>query len=137
MSLLASYFSNKKEESFNTEGAFLSLSKGKNLLDNSPVFDLWIFENGQIIYNGVENVEKTGMYKTNVLLEIIDNIKAFGLNINSKDIGEVKGIDNPLTILKLNNKKIVYQSVRVKGNLLRLNDLLETMVENIQKDMNQ
>jgi len=136
MSLLSSYFSNKTEPYFNTEGAFLSLSKGKNLLDNSPVFDLWVFENGEIIYNGLENVDKIGMYKTNILLDVIDDIKEFILSINPNDIGQVKGIDNPLTILKLNNKKIVYQPVRIKGNLLNLNNLLESMVENIQKDIN-
>lgn len=135
MSLLASYFSNKNKPSFNTEGAYLSLSKGKNLLDSSPVFDLWVFDNGELIYNGVENVEKVGMYKTFVLLDVIDSIKEFVLNINPKDVGEVKGIDNPLTILKLDNKKIVYQPIRIKGNLLSLNNLLESMVENIQNDM--
>lgn len=136
MSLLSSYFSNKTEPCYNTEGAFLSLSKGKSLLDNSPVFDLWVFENGVIIYNGLENVDKIGMYKTNILLDVIDDIKEYILSISPNDIGQVKGIDNPLTILKLNNKKIVYQPVRVKGNLLNLNNLLESMVENIQKDIN-
>lgn len=134
MSLLASYFSNKSESSFSTEGFLISISKGKNLLDNSPVFDLWVFENGKLIYNGVENVAKIGMHKTIISLDTVDEIKEFILNINPKDIGKVKGIDNPLTILKLNQKKIVYQSTRITGNLLNLNNLLESIIENIQND---
>lgn len=135
MSLVASYFTNKKEPSYNTEGYYLCLSKGKNLLDTSPVFDLWVFEKGQLIYNGIDNVENKGMCKTTISLDIIDQFKELVLNISPNDVGEVKGIDNPFTILKLNNKRIVYQSIRTKGKLLKLNNLLESIVENIQKQL--
>ncbi|MFG6685332.1 hypothetical protein ACGK9U_02030 [Mariniflexile sp. HNIBRBA6329] len=36
---------------------------------------------------------------------------------------EAKGSDNPLNIIKFNNKKIVIQSERITYNLLKTNNL--------------
>ena len=54
MTLLTTYFT-KKRSNFSVKDAFLSLSKGKCLVD-CPVYDLLIFRDGQVIYNGIENV---------------------------------------------------------------------------------
>ena len=124
MTLLTSYFVSKQRVPENTDEAFISLSKGKSL-DNRPVFDLWIFENGQVVYKGIENVDKVGVEKSIVPLDVVSKIKNLINQSNQNEIGDAKGRDNPLTIIKHNGRKIVFQSSRVKGNLLELNNLLE------------
>lgn len=124
MTLLTSYFVSKQRVLENTEDAFLSLSKGKSL-DNRPVFDLWVFENGQVLYKGIENVGKIGVQKSSISLDVVSKIKSLINQSNQDEIGDAKGRDNPLTIIKHNGRKIVFQASRVKGNLLELNNLLE------------
>ena len=133
MTLLTSYFVSKQEKLKDTNDAFLSLSKGK-CQNNCPVYDLWIFENGQVIYKGIENVVKMGVHTTTISTDVVRKMNDFILNSNSRDIGDAKGRDNPLTIIKFNNKKIVFQSQRAKGNLLELNNLLEHIASVINEN---
>lgn len=130
MTLLTSYFVSKKEDLKNTRDAILSLSRGKSL-NGSPVFDLWIYRNGQITYNGIENVEKVGIHNTYIPLDIVKKINDYVSNISPLETGDTKGRDNPLTILKYNNRKIVFQSSKTKGNLQELNALLENIASSI------
>ena len=131
MPMLTSYFVRKQKSSMGMEDVFLSLSKGKGLSDESPVFDLWIYKNGHILYNGIENVEKKGKIKSSIPFDILNRIEEIINDYDSNDIGEIKGRDNPLNMMKFNGKKIVYQSNRLQGNLLELNNLLELIAENI------
>ena len=129
--MLTSYFVRKRKSSLGTEDVFLSLSKGKSISDDSPVFDLWIYKSGHVLYNGIENVEKKGKIKGSIPFDMLNRIEEIINNYDSNDIGEVKGRDNPLTMMKFNDKKIVFQSNRIQGNLLELNNLLELIAENI------
>lgn len=134
MTLLTSYFVSKKPQYEYTDDAILSLSKGKSS-NQLPVYDLWVFDNGHIIYKGISNVEKEGVHKTIVSIDIVDKIKSFIMNLMPNDIGDAKGRDNPLNMIKYGNKKIVYQTARAKGNLLELDNLLDHIAENINKDL--
>ncbi|WP_242203313.1 DUF6438 domain-containing protein [Aestuariivivens insulae] len=134
MTLLTSYFASKQPLNKNTHDAFLSLFKGKSS-NNGPVYDLWIFDDGNIIYKGISNVEKIGVHKTEISLDVINRIKSFARNLTPNEVGKAKGRENPLTILKFNNRKVVYQSSRAKGNLLELHNLLEYIVININKEL--
>lgn len=118
----------------NMNDAFLSLSRGKST-NGRPVYDLWIFESGYIIYKGISNVEKIGVHKTAISLDMVSKIKNYLNNLNANDVGNAKGRDNPLTIIKFDNKKIVYQSSRAKGALLELNNLLEHFAKNINEEL--
>lgn len=129
--MLTSYFVSKQKNSLRTEDVFFSLSKGKSLADESPVFDLWIYKSGHIVYNGIENVEKKGKIKASIPFDMLQRIEELVNNYDSSDIGEVKGRDNALNMMKFNGKKIVYQSNRIQGNLLELHNLLELIAENI------
>ena len=131
MNLLASYMTKKLTSSLDTKDAFLSLSKGKGVENNSPVYDLWVFETGHIIYNGIENVNEEGVSYLSISYDDVYRLKKYINNFNSNEIGKAKGRDNPLNILKFNDKKIVFQSERISGNLLELNNLIENIVQNI------
>lgn len=133
MTLLTSYFVSKPKRLEQMDDAFLSLTKGKSI-NNNPVFDLWVFESGTVIYKGISNVEKTGVYKTTVPLETINKIKSLVNHLSPDDVGDAKGRENPLTIIKYNERKMVYQSVRAKGSLFKLNNLLEYIASTINSD---
>lgn len=131
MNLLASYMTKKLTPSLEPKDAFLSLSKGKGVDSDSPVYDVWIFENGHVIYNGIENVVEKGFNYITISYDDVYKLKQYISNFNLKEIGKVKGRDNPLNILKFNNKKIVFQSERISGNLLELSNLIEKIVRTI------
>lgn len=124
---------NKKRLHVHDDDAILKLSKGK-CINNHPVFDLWIFENGQVIYDGIENVEKKGISKNIIPFDIVNRIKHLADHISTEEVGDSKGRDNALTMLKHKNKKFVFQSARVKGNLLELNNLLEYIAAIIDEE---
>ncbi|MBJ6368464.1 DUF6438 domain-containing protein [Snuella sedimenti] len=127
---LASYFKNNHKELPKLSEAFIKLSKGKSL-NGCPVFDLWLFENGHVIYHGIDNVEKTGTYNGSVPQETIEKLKTCLNSIKPEDIGEAKGRDKALSILKTPNKKIVFQASKTKRSLYEINKVLEYIAENI------
>lgn len=130
MTLLTSYFMKRQKQSYNLKDAVLSLSKGK-CLDDCPVYDLWIFKNGQVIYKGIENVEKSGTHRMFISTEAIKHINQLLLNLMPEDIGSTRERKKPLTLLKFKGKRIVYQSSRVSGYLMELDHLLESIVKSI------
>lgn len=131
MNLLASHMTKKLTPSLETKDAFLSLSKGKGVDSDNPVYDVWIFENGHGIYHGIENVAEKGISYITIPYDDVYKLKQFISNFNYKEIRKAKGRDNPLNIIKFNNKKIVFQSERISGNLLEINNLIENIVHNI------
>ena len=134
MTLLTSYIVSKQTRHENMGDALLSLSRGK-CSNGRPVYDLWVFESGYLIYKGISNVEKNGIHKTAIPLDTVNRIKSYLSSLSSNDVGDSKGRDNPLTIIKYDNKKIVYQSSRAKGALLELNNLLEHFANSINKEL--
>jgi hypothetical protein len=130
MTLLTTYFTKRQKHSYNVKDAFLSLSKGKCLID-CPVYDLWIFSDGQVIYNGIENVEKEGVHKMLISHEAIKHLNNLLLDMKPEDIGSVRERKKPLTLLKFKNKRIVYQSNRVSGSLYELDRLFESIINSL------
>lgn len=130
MALLATYFSKRHKQSYNIKDAFLSLSKGK-CINECPVYDLWIFKDGLVVYNGIENVEKQGIHRLFISLEAVKHINHLLLNMGPEDLGNNNQRKKPLTLLKFKGKRIVYQTSRIGGSLLELDRLLESIVENL------
>lgn len=126
MILVASCKTNKSTKLIDTEKSFISISKGRCLGD-CPVYDLWVFKNGNIIYHGIDHVQKKGVQKTSISLSKIDTLEKLISTINTKDLGEIKGRDTPLSILRFNNKRMVYQASKAKGNLQYINKLLDSI----------
>lgn len=130
MTLLTTYFTKKHKQSYDVKDAFLSLSKGKCLVD-CPVYDLLIFCDGQVIYNGIENVEKEGVHKMLISHEAIKHLNNLLLDMKPEDLGGVRERKKPLTLLKFKNKRIVYQSNRVSGSLYELDRLFESIISSL------
>ncbi|MDO5980547.1 DUF6438 domain-containing protein [Flavivirga spongiicola] len=126
MILIASCKTSKKTQIIDTESSLISLSKGR-CLGNCPVYDLWIFKNGNVIYNGIDNVNKKGIQEITISESKIDTLTKLMTSINPSDLGEIKGYDKPLSILRFNNKKFVYQSKNIQGNLHKINNLIENI----------
>ena len=124
MILVASCKTQKSPQLIDTENALISISKGR-CLGKCPVYDLWVFKNGNVIYNGIDNVEKLGVQEATISLAKIDTLEKLITNININDLGAVKGRDKPLTILRYNNKKYVFQTSKIKGNILKINNLMK------------
>ncbi len=131
MVLIASSTTNKKTQIIDTQDSFISLSKGR-CTNASAVYDLWVFKSGKVVYNGIENVNKRGTHVTNISLDDIFTLEKLIPTIKIENIGPVKGRNNPLSILRIKNKKIVYQAKRTNGSLLYINNL----IENLQKKIN-
>ena len=130
MVILTSCTSNKNIQAIDTDKAIISLSKGK-CLGNCPVYDLWIFNDGRVVYNGLENVDKKGMHETSISLEKLSQIEALINNSTAKEIGGSSRRDLPITILKFNNRKTVYLESKISGNLLKVNNIMFNILENI------
>ncbi len=130
MTLLTTYFTKRQKQSYDVKDAFLSLSKGKSLID-CPVYDLLIFSDGHVIYNGIENVEKVGVHKMLISHEAIKHLNNLLLDMKPEDLGDVRERKKPLTLLKFKNKRIVYQSKRVSGSLYELDCLFESIISSL------
>jgi hypothetical protein len=130
MTLLTSYFVQKQKPTYKRNDAFLSLSKGK-CLDDCPVYDLLIFNDGQVIYKGIEHVEKIGIHKMSISLEAISHLNDLLNKMVPQNIGSLRERKKPLSLLKFNGKRIVYQSTKINGSLLELDNLLDSIVKSL------
>lgn len=120
----------KQKQSYDIKDAFLSLSKGK-CFDDCPVYDLWIFKNGQVIYNGIENVDKKGIHKMFISYEAVKHLNQLLIDMSPEDLGNIRERKKPLTLLKFRNKRIVYLSSRANGSLKELDNLLESIIKSL------
>ena len=130
MTLLTEYFIKSQKHTHNVKDAFLSLSKGSSLTD-CPVYDLWIFRDGQVIYNGIENVDKKGTHKMLISHEALKYLNELILEMKPKDLGGVREKKKPLTLIKFKDKRIVYQSSKAGGSLMELDRLLDSIVKSL------
>lgn len=133
MILVASCKTQKRPQLIDTDKAFISLSKGR-CLGKCPVYDLWVFKDGRVLYNGIDNVLKKGVQETSISLAQIDTLEKLIPTIKHHNINDVISRDKPLTILKFNNKRIVYQSSKSRGNLLFISNLLNNIQLNINNE---
>ncbi|WP_299548910.1 DUF6438 domain-containing protein [Seonamhaeicola sp.] len=120
----------KKKPQSTPDKIVVSYSKGR-CLGKCPVYDLHIYDSGRMVYNGLDNVSKKGIYKSTISLDTLKRITSLMRYVTPKEIGEIPGRDLPLTVLKVHDKKVVYQALRINGNLLDINTLIEGIVNNI------
>jgi hypothetical protein len=130
MTLLTSYFVKKEKEVYDTSDAFLSLSNGRCLAP-CPVYDLWIFKDGRVIYKGIENAEKLGVHKMYLSLEALKHLDLLLSKMSTEDIGGIRERKKPLRLLKFKGKRIVYQSNRISGSLLELDHLFKAIIKSL------
>ncbi len=120
----------KKAPLIAKEKLIVTFSKGKSL-GNCPVYDLYIYNNGRVVYNGIDNVNKKGVYETYISLDTLKRIEYLMKLLRPEEIGNTKGRDIPFTILKINSRKVVYRPSRSSGNLLKINNLIENIKDKL------
>jgi len=86
----------------------------KRCLGKCPVYDLMIYKNGLVTYNGIENVSKRGVHQFNIPTKKIEELNKLFDQSGFKDIvnDKKKGRDFPITQLTYHNKTISF-----KGNV--------------------
>ena len=88
--------------------AFLYYGKTK-CLGKCPVFDMYFFDNGKVMYEGFENVEVIGKKELKISSEDIRFLKNELEKVNFSQETSIKR-DIPNTILRYNDKKLITQN---------------------------
>jgi hypothetical protein len=100
-------------------------------LRNCPVYDLYIFENGSVLYNGIKNTSKKKANST-ITLEKIATLKSLLNSIAVEEYQTVKGRDMLITVIVFNNKTVKYNANTVTGNLLKIDSLFQEIIREFQ-----
>ena len=109
-----------------TDTALLRYSKS-GCLGNCPVYDLYIYENGSVWYNGIKNTSKKKAHST-ITMEKIATLKSLLNAIKVEDYQSVKGRDVPITAMTFNNKNVKYNANAVTGNLSKIDSLIQEII---------
>jgi hypothetical protein len=113
-----------KIEGLNPEEAIITYSKSR-CFGRCPVYDLYIFNDGKILYKGIENVSKTGTYQSTINLEELDRIKLLLNNLDIQSNQNKLIRDMPVTTLIFNGTKTTYNETKIPENLKIVNDLIK------------
>ena len=113
-----------------TDTALLRYSKS-GCLGNCPVYDLYIFENGAVLYNGIKNTSKKKGHST-ITMEKIATLKSLLNAITVEEYQTVKGRDISITTIVFNNKRVKYNANTVTGNLLKIDSLFQEIIREIK-----
>ena len=105
------------------ENALLSYGKTP-CLGECPVFDMYIYNDGKVIYNGFQNVVLKGEHKFSISKNHINEIKKELKNIDFKIKTNIVR-DLPNIILKYNGEKL---TVNNKEEIKDLVKLLEKII---------
>lgn len=91
----------KKEEAFLYYGKTQCLGK-------CPVFDMYLFKDGKVLYEGIKNVSKLGMHEFSIKTEDVDEIKK---ELEKIDFTTKEKLtrDFPNTVLKFKGKRLAIQ----------------------------
>mgnify|MGYP001226412486 FL=1 len=111
ITLYACQFTYKASE-YQQKKSFISLQK-KSCYGKCPIYEIEIFENRSLIFNGKKNVEKIGIYNSKLTKEDMNKIldKAKHIKFQKLQNEYIESLnDLPRTILKVKNKVIEYNS---------------------------
>ena len=78
-------------------------------LGKCPVFDMYVFDDGKVLYEGLKNVDLLGIHEFNLTAEEVKNIKQELEEINFSSEERLRR-DLPNTVLKYKGKKLSTQS---------------------------
>ena len=96
-------------------------------LGKCPVFDLYIYEDGKVVYLGFKNVEKKGKFITTISKDKVEEIKNEVLKLdvssNTKTIRDL-----PNTIIKISERTIKIQNL---NKVEHLDKILKNIISNI------
>ena len=103
----------------NSQGPYIQLTK-KRCLGKCPVYDLFIYKNGTVKYNGIDNVIKKGKQKFTIPKEKLAEIEQLFSNSNFESLNwaiDKKIRDLPVTQLMFNNKMVSFQGQNIPKNI--------------------
>lgn len=93
-------------------------------LGKCPVYDIYVFENGKVKYEGVKNVNKKGSYSYQLSKKDIEEITEELIRISSIE-NEKLTRDKPNTIIRYKGKELKTQNIK---NFEKLEKLLEKVI---------
>ena len=114
----------------NYQDAYIQLTK-KRCLGKCPVYDLFIYKNGKVVYNGIDNVEKEGKHEFNLSNQELKNLERMFADSEYKSLKDpVKSNirDLPITLLKFKDKKIEFQGQKIPKKIKTIITALEALI---------
>lgn len=96
-----------------------------------PKFDLWIFEDGRVIYKEVYQVRDFGEIRILLSKEDIDAFMKLLANSSRYPIQGINGRDLPITTLKYNGKEFEFYASTVDGPLKEIDTKIESLLEKL------
>lgn len=112
------------------QNPYIQLSK-KRCLGTCPVYDLFIYANGTVVYNGIEHVNRKGKYQFVISEEKLDEIKKLFEDI---DLDSLKKKPNrrirdlPVTNLIVDNQKLSFQGQNIPEEIKNIIVALEALI---------
>ena len=114
----------------NSEKPYIQLTK-KRCFGKCPVYDLFIYKNGNVRFNGIDNVKNKGIIEFEMSAKKFDNIKSLFSETNFKLLKSKPDKiirDLPITELTFENKKVSFQGQEIPNEVKRIIKELESMV---------
>ena len=89
----------------------------KRCLGKCPVYDLMIYKNGLVTYNGIDHVKKKGIYQFSISSEKIQKLNKLFVDSGFKEIenDKTKGRDFPITQITYQNKTVSFKGIVPKN----------------------
>lgn len=85
----------------------------KRCLGKCPVYDLYLYQNGEVVFNGIDNVNKLGKTKIKVTKSRLEDIKVLLQKINwdTLQTSDRRKRDMAITRIKYSDKDISFQGI--------------------------
>jgi len=103
-------------------------------LGKCPVYELWIFNDGTVLYKGINKVARKGEIKSRLSSEEISDLVLL-LEHNLTEPKAFKKVrDLPVTRLRYGQKKFGYHVSKIDVRLKEVNSAIEDLVEQAQSN---
>jgi len=101
----------------NTDKEVLVYYAKQTCFGKCPVFDLWVYEDGSFLYDGVKNTTKKGKWEGRLTVERLSELKKI-LSDKELPVITLKKIrDKPITKLHYNGRQYSYHASRINNDL--------------------
>jgi len=89
----------------------------KRCMGKCPVYDIMIYKNGLVTYNGIDNVSKKGVHQFNIPSKKMEELSKLFDDSGFKEIenNETKGRDFAITQLTYQNKTVSFKGIIPKN----------------------
>ena len=120
-----------KLKKLNPQEAIITYSKSR-CFGRCPVYDLYIFDDGKVLYSGIENVSKIGNHESSISQQELGEIKSLLNNIDLKSNQNQLVRDMPVTTLIFNGDKITYNETKIPEDFQAINNLIKNIKRKIE-----